>query len=432
MTTTAQPSILSKNVNLVSHSDQGGRADGVQIMVHRGYAYIAHIFSNGVSVVDVRDPKNPRPVNFIPAFGRNWNIHLQTHEDLLLVIDEFNFYAADAFANEESYYTQSVEESIKQAGYNPFGERGVDYSAGFRVYDISRPDQPRQIGQFSIDGLGCHRIWYVGGKYAYVSALLDGYTDHIFMIVDMSDPMRPQEVSRWWLPGQWSAGGEQPTWAKGDRVALHHAIVANDIAYGSWRDGGLTLIDVSDAARPRLLAHRNWHPPFGGGTHTAVPLTDRVPDSAGGTRDYVIVADEAIADDCADQVKYIWVVDVRDKTNPVTVATFPTPSEQDYCRLGGHFGPHNIHENRPGAFQSSDLMFATYQNAGVRVFDTHNPLRPEEVGYYVPSGDVASWHDTRPNRPRVAHSADVYVDQQGLMYVTDFNAGLHILEYTGG
>jgi hypothetical protein len=425
--TTTTGRVLSKNVQLVSRSDQGGRPDGVQLMVHRGYAYIAHIFSNGFTVMDVRDPKNPKPVNFVPAFGRNWNIHLQTHEDLLLVIDEFNFYAAEAFAREESYYTQSVEESIKKAGYNPFGQRGVDYSAGFRVYDISHPDQPRQIGQLSIEGFGCHRIWFVGGRYAYVSALLDGYTDHIFMVVDMSDPTRPHEVSRWHLPGMWSAAGEQPTWAKGDRVALHHAIIANNIAYGSWRDGGLTLIDVSDAAHPKLLAHRNWHPPFGGGTHTAVPLTDRVPLP----KPYVMVVDEAIADNCADQVKYIWAVDVREPTNPVTVSTFPTPTEQDYCNLGGHFGPHNLHENRPGSFQSSDLMFATYQNAGVRVFDTRDPLRPEEVGYYVPSGDIETWMDSRPNRPRVAHSADVFVDAQGLMYVTDFNAGLHILEYKG-
>jgi hypothetical protein len=425
--TAAAGGVLSRNMELVSRSDQGGRPDGVQIMVHRGYAYIAHIFSNGVSVLDVRDPKNPKPVNFVPAFGRNWNIHLQTHDDLLLVIDEFNFYAAEAFAQEESYYTQSVEESIKKAGHNPFGQRGVDYSAGFRVYDISKPESPRQIGQLSIEGLGCHRIWYSGGPYAYVSALLDGYTDHIFMVVDVSNPTRPHEVSRWHLPGMWSAGGEQPTWAKGDRVALHHAIVAKGIAYGSWRDGGLTLIDVSDAAHPNLLAHRNWHPPFGGGTHTAVPLTDRVPVP----KDYVIVADEAIADACADQVKYIWVVDVREPTNPVTVATFPTPSEQDYCALGGHFGPHNLHENRPGTFQSSELMFATYQNAGVRAFSLKDPLHPVEVGYYVPAGDIETWLDTRPNRPRVAHSADVFVDGQGLLYLTDFNAGLHILEFKG-
>jgi hypothetical protein len=32
--------VASRNVKFISHSDQGGRGDGVQIMVHRGYAYI--------------------------------------------------------------------------------------------------------------------------------------------------------------------------------------------------------------------------------------------------------------------------------------------------------------------------------------------------------------------------------------------------------
>lgn len=428
MATNSKSSALSRNIELISQSDQGGRPDGVQIMVHRGYAYIGHIFSNGFTVMDVRDAKHPKAVNFIPAFGHNWNVHLQTHEDLLLVVDEYNFYANPKFAHEENYYGQSVEESIKQAGgEHILGKRGVDYSAGMRVYDISKPDQPREIGRMEIDGYGFHRIWYVGGRYAYVSAQLRGFTDHIFMIVDMTDPTRPEEVSRWWLPGMRSGAGEQPTWGKGDRVALHHAIVAKDIAYGAWRDGGLTLLDVSDAAKPKLLAHHNWHPPFGGGTHVAIPLNDRVPEP----KDYVIVADEAIADNCADQVKYTWVIDVRDKTNPVNIATCPTPSEKDYCSEGGHFGPHNLHENRPGSFQSSDIIFGTYQNAGVRVFDIRNPYRPEEVAFYVPSTSLEHWVDTRPNRPRVLHSADVFVDAQGIMYVTDFNAGLHILEFKG-
>ncbi len=46
---------MRKNIDFVSYSDQGGRGDGVQIMVHKGYAYIGHMFSNGVTVLDVTD-----------------------------------------------------------------------------------------------------------------------------------------------------------------------------------------------------------------------------------------------------------------------------------------------------------------------------------------------------------------------------------------
>jgi hypothetical protein len=220
----------------------------------------------------------------------------------------------------------------------------------------------------------------------------------------------------------WEAGGETPGWDTSKyRYALHHAIVADGIAYGSWRDGGLTLLDVNDPRQPRLLAHRNWCPPFGGGTHSALPLPDR---------GLAIVEDEGIADNCGDGIKYTWVVDVREPTNPVTIATFPTPADDDYCAKGGHAGPHNLHENRPGSFQSSETIFTTYQNAGVRVFDIRNPFQPAEIAHYVPPAPERLF-DTRPNRPRVIQTCDVFVDRNALLYVTDYNAGLYILEYIG-
>jgi hypothetical protein len=76
--------------------------------------------------------------------------------------------------------------------------------------------------------------------------------------------------------------------------------------------------------------------------------------------------------------------------NPVSIATLPTPSEADYKAKGGHFGPHNVHENRPGSFVSSKLIFATYQNAGVRVFDISNAFAPKEIGALVPPQPTGS------------------------------------------
>ena len=39
----------ARNMRIVGHSDQGGRPDGVQVMVHRGFAYVGHMFSKGFS-----------------------------------------------------------------------------------------------------------------------------------------------------------------------------------------------------------------------------------------------------------------------------------------------------------------------------------------------------------------------------------------------
>src|SRR5258708_23299470 len=79
--------VAFRNVKFISRSDQGGRGDGVQVMVHRGYAYIGHGYSNGISVIDVRDLKHPTPVAFLACPPNTRAIHLQTHADLLLAVN---------------------------------------------------------------------------------------------------------------------------------------------------------------------------------------------------------------------------------------------------------------------------------------------------------------------------------------------------------
>ena len=405
----------SRNMRLIGHSDQGGRPDGVQVMVHRGYAYIGHMVSQGVSIVDVRDARNPKPAGFIAAPPGTWNIHLQTHDDLLLVVNARDLFADASFAEEKVYYTRSVADTVSTK------QQDKSWSAGLRIFDISTPDKPREISFLPLDGIGIHRIWYVGGRWAYVSALLDGYSDYIFLTIDLADPQRPEVAGRYWLPGMHTAGGETASWPEGKRYALHHAIISGDTAYGSWRDGGLTLLDVSDRTNPQLISHRNWSPPFGGGTHTALPLPDR---------DLLIVLDEAVLDNQEDGEKLIWVFDIREPSHPVSIATFPQPKEADYVKKGAHFGPHNLHENRPGSFISSSLIFTTYQNAGVRAYDISNPYQPKETGALVPAAPDRMV-DKRPGRPQIIQSCDVFVDANGIIYSTDYNAGLSIIEYRG-
>ena len=406
------------NMRLVSHCDQGGRPDGVQIMVHRGYAYIGHMFSKGFSIVDVRDPKNPRAAAYVAAPPGTWNIHLQTHDDLLLVIHAKDMFAAAEFADERAYYRGQLGTVVGTAQATSATR---NWTAGLAIYDISQPASPRRIGFMPVDGGGIHRIWYVGGRWAYVSALLDGFTDYVFMTVDMADPTKPHAAGRYWIPGMNLAAGETPNWPTRSRYGLHHAIIDGDTAFAAWRDAGMVVIDVADRENPKLIVHRNWCPPFGGGTHNCLPLPDR---------QLLVVLDEAVLDHQEDGLKLIWIFDNRDAANPVSIATFPTPGDADYVTKGGHFGPHNIHENRPGSFVSSELIFATYQNAGVRVFNIRDQYRPIEIAAWVPPAPTRMM-DQRPGRARVIQSADVFVDRNGLVYSTDYNAGLFILEYGG-
>jgi hypothetical protein len=407
------PQAAAKNIHFLSRSDQGGRPDGTQVMVRKGTAYIGHMFSDGITSIDVRDPRAPKPLAFVANPPNTRSHHIQVHGDILLAANGANVWALAKYNEQKDYFTSSLTQSFQGTAQS--------FASGLRVYDISNPAELREIAFLEIPGLGVHRVWWVGGRYAYLSAHMEGFTDHIMAAIDVSDPARPTLAGHWWLPGMWQAGGEEPQTPKGKRWAAHHAIIAGNLAYGAWRDGGLTVHDVSDPAHARLISHVNWCPPFGGGTHTPLPLPER---------NLLVVADEATASNCANGIAYTWILDIRAPENPVTIATLPTPREEDFCAKGGKFGPHNLHENRPGSLQRSDLIFATYHNAGVRVFDIANAFEPKEVAYYVPP-PPEKLVDFRPNTAKVIQSCDVFVDVNGVMYVTDTNAGLYILQYEG-
>src|SRR3954454_8803589 len=76
------------NIDFVGHTDQGGRGDGVQVMVARGHAYVGTRVSRGIMVTDVRDRRAPKPVNFVPTHPKSVCMHLQAADDLLLHIQE--------------------------------------------------------------------------------------------------------------------------------------------------------------------------------------------------------------------------------------------------------------------------------------------------------------------------------------------------------
>src|SRR5215204_7059967 len=94
----------ARNIDFVGHSDLAGRGDGVQVMVHKGHAFVGHMFSDGFTVVDVRDPRNPRPVNFTAAPPNSRAFHLQTHGDLLLTVNSPNIWVLQGYSDPDDYF----------------------------------------------------------------------------------------------------------------------------------------------------------------------------------------------------------------------------------------------------------------------------------------------------------------------------------------
>jgi hypothetical protein len=405
--------IASAKIKHLSYSDQGGRADGVQVMMNRNHIYVGHMFSDGLTTMDASDPRHLKPTNFWTAGPNTRTHHIQVAEDLLLVANGANIVAMQSYDTLRGYFENTLADSLTNR--KPF-------RAGLSIHDIkTNPAVPREIAFLEMPGIGINRLWWVGGRYAYVSAHFDGFTDHILCTVDLQNITKPEIISKWWLPGMNRAAGEKNTTPKGRRVALHHMITAGDRGYAAWRDGGFTVHDIADRHAPKLLAHINWSPPYPGGTHTPLPLAGRK---------LAVVADESNADYCAKGLFYTWILDVREDSNPVTIATMPTPKDRDdYCKIG-NFGPHNLNENRPGFFQSEETIFATYHDAGVRVFDIKDQYAPKEIASWV-GPPPKKMFDPRPGVAKCAMTCDCLVTRDGLMFVSDWNAGMHVLEWMG-
>jgi hypothetical protein len=373
------PATETHRLRLLAHSDLRGRGDGMQVVRHHDALYVGHHGTSGMgtSVLDVSDPGRPKVVHQLPAAGGSHSHKVQVGDDLLLV-------------NEEQFQ-----------GARPF-------SAGMIVYDVADPFDPKAVGRFESGGLGVHRIVFTGGPYAYVSATPDGFDDRIWVIVDLSDPERPVEAGRWWWPGMWRGGGETPSWPAGKRYAAHHALLDGDLAYLGYGDAGMVVLDVSEIASPKVVSKLQWSP--GGDTHTCLPLPGR---------GLVATTDEAVKDRCAEERKLVRVVDVSDVRTPRVLSVCPPPGDE-FCRRGLRFGPHNLHENLPHSYRSETLVFATYFNAGIRVYDISDATAPREVAYWVP--------ETPPGQ-EAAQINDLYVDESGVIFTTDrITGGLYVLQ----
>ena len=125
-----------------------------------------------------------------------------------------------------------------------------------------------------------------------------------------------------------------------------------------------------------------------------------------------------------DWPKLVWLVDNRVETNPVIVGTLPVVDTDDFFNRPGRYGAHNVYENLPDPLSSinENLIYGTFFNAGIRVFDISNPFRPDEVAYFIP--EIPATADANSIN-------DVHVDENGIMYVVDrIKGGLYILELT--
>ena len=423
--------IVAHNVNRIGHIDIAG---GGQILVQGDLAFIGHMDPpHGTSILDVSDPSNPRVLSTLTMPANNHSHKVRVSGDIMIINNENHgrhkmaagakLPALTADLEKKLGRTPSDEDLAAALNYKPEDIAELREAAtwsydagGIRIYDISKPEKPEEITFYKTGGNGVHRFDF-DGRYAYLSTRMEGYRGNIMVIVDMKDPARPEEVSRWWLPGQWTAGGEEPSWGE-LRFECHHGLRFGDRLYTAYHAGGAVILDISDISKPKMLSHYNYHPPFVSSSHTYA----RMPHKLGG-RDVAVVIDEQPGRWRPTQVPaFAWVFDVSDETDPKPISTFSMSEQETPWRLEqptnrSRFGAHQCHER-----MRDSLVYTAWFRGGLRIVDLADPTKPNEVGFFIPTPGPGE---------KSVQSNDVFVDDNGLIYLMDRLNGLDILEYTG-
>ena len=231
------------------------------------------------------------------------------------------------------------------------------------------------------------------------------------MILDLADPAKPIEVGRWWIPGQWEAGGEQYPWADWVPPRCHHPLRKGDRLYVSYWHHGFFILDISDMSKPKLVSQMNTSPTFPHPTHTCLVM----PEPLKG-RKIMIVADEDVAKLWPAPPAFAWTYDITQEQLPCPdlhlSGAWPRQGRQ----------PAAADDRLPsaiGALRPATIVPYAWFAQGLRIVDYADPFVPKEVGHYMP--------DPAPGSDR-ASSNDVTIDSRGLIYLVDRVNGVDVIE----
>jgi hypothetical protein len=437
----------AKNMRLVGYNDLQERSAYEPTIHHQGNRYIAYIGHhggtpeapkpvnkltgqpefNGTSIVDVTDPTHPNYLAHIPGTPGNYE---EGGAQMTRVCDGKTLPKGDP----NKTYLLRV-----------YGGKGHE------IYDVTDPSKPQLI--WHIEGLkDTHKsFWECDTGIAYlVSGVKDWRVRRMTEVYDISDPYHPVKIRDFGLVGQ-EPGATGPI-----PVDLHGMISlpqSNRIyfGYGTNKGGVLQIVDREKLLKgPKEPTPENLRYPEVGrlemspfnGAHTVfpmmkMPIAEFAKDTEGATRDFVMIVDEQIRNECQEPRQMAWFVDVTIEAHPMMVSNFQVPEASGhFCDRGGRFGTHSSNESMAPVFYNK-VALLTYFNAGVRAVDVRDPYHPKEIGYFIPSITEAT--DKRcikvdgKDRCKVAiQSNNVETDDRGYIYVVDrTNTGMHVLELTG-
>ncbi len=376
--------------------------------------------------------------------------------------------------NTHNHYTQNGPGDIlavNQERYRGGTDRQQNYH-GVRFFDISDRANPLFLSYWEAPALppdpgtgvypdtaGVHHFNF-DGPYLYLGTYYEGFVGKIFVILDVTDPSNPVEAGKWWIPGQktpeedeirdWEqqpsfnrpiVKTESDLWTK--HVGMHYAVVEEGIAYLSYHQAGLVIMDVTDKSNPQLLSRTDYLLPGADPTNPDIQACQsaagRAEAACGNTHaakpipgtDLLMVSDEYFT--CP--FGHVRIYDVADGRNPKLISHYLTP-ENTACDPANPSQaadatrfPRRGPSSHLGNPISDDVYLMAWYGNGVQAIDISDPTKPVSAGHY--NYRIDSDLSTEQVQYAGSDTYDVILGRDGYLYVADGTSGLRVLRYTG-
>jgi len=248
----------------LGHDALGGQGFHGDVWGHKGFAYVgtwgtgAACPASGVKIVDLADPAAPHQVATVAA------IRGTTQEDIVVRSVSTAAFSGDLLAV-----------GVQQCA----GGNGA--FAGLALYDVTDARRPVELGMLATGGRGVHELDLVqqGSRVLALLAVPDtearaGAVGD-FRIVDVSDPHRPVQLAAWGV-GEGLGVDLRGGIGCQRRIYDHSARASADgrLAYLSYWDAGVIVLDISEPSKPRVAGRLTYDPSEPGTTHSVAPAKD--------------------------------------------------------------------------------------------------------------------------------------------------------------
>jgi choice-of-anchor B domain-containing protein len=241
-----------RNPRRIAHVP-GANSQWREVRTYREYAYVTTEARTGLDIVDMRDPSRPRKV-------QTWSETFASAHSLFIDTDRGILYAhgtrgPSGVSTGMQVLSLADPENPRPLGafhdfyiHDSYGRGNVLYAAAINtgflaLLDVTDPARIREITRFDTGGRFTHNAWLTAdGRYLFTTDEVPGRPLEGW---DLGNPLAPRKVSEYI-----AAPGTIP----------HNVLIDGNRMVVAHYTEGVRLLDVSSPPQPRVLGFYDTYP----------------------------------------------------------------------------------------------------------------------------------------------------------------------------